>query len=90
MGLMLDDLIANTGYTYDQKIAVINNSRYPDDVKDWALIQFNTIQPRVVEPEPLENVDHFPLIKPWTPPPASEISGGRKVGSNSRRISWTK
>lgn len=90
MGLMLDDLIANTEYTYDQKIAIINNSRYPDDVKDWALIQFNTIQPQVVEPEPPENVDHFPLIDPWTPSSASDISGGRKRGSNSRRISWTK
>ena len=92
MGLMLDDLIANTEYTYDQKIAIINNSRYPDDVKDWALIQFNTIQPRVVEPEPPENIDHFPFIDEWkwTPPSASDVSGGRGRGSASRRISWTK
>jgi two-component sensor histidine kinase len=91
MGLMLDDLIANTDYDYNQKIALINNSRYPEDVKQWAILQLNTIQPQVVEPEPLKNVDHFPLINnPWTPPSASEISGDRRKGSNSRRISWTK
>lgn len=90
MGLMLDDLIANTEYTYDQKIAIINNSRFPDDVKDWALTTFNIIQPRVVEPEPPEKIDPFPLIDPWTPPSASDISGSRIRGSNQRRISWTK
>ena len=90
MGLMLDDLIANTDYDYNQKIALINNSRYPEDVRQWAILQLNTIQPQVVEPEPPENIDHFPFIDPWTPPSASGVSGGRGRGSASRRISWTK
>ena len=90
MALMLDDLIANTDYDYNQKIALINNSRYPEDVRQWAILQLNTIQPQVVEPEPPENIDHFPFIDPWTPPSASEISGDRRRGSASRRISWTK
>jgi hypothetical protein len=86
MATMLDELIANNGYDYNQKAAFINNSRYPDDVKAWAMEQLKITMPQTqVQTPTSSNQKTFPLIT-WTPSKPGDISGSRITGSNSRRI----
>lgn len=86
MATMLDELIANKGYDYNQKAAFINNSRYPDDVKAWAMEQLKITMPQTqVQTPTSSNQKTFPLIT-WTPSKPGDISGSRITGSNSRRI----
>lgn len=88
MAVVLDELIANKGYDYNQKAAFINNSRYPDDVKAWAMEQLKITMPQTqVQTPTSSNQKTFPLIN-WTPSKPEDISGSRIRGSNSRRIAW--
>ena len=89
MATVLDELMSNNGYDYNQKMAFINNSRYPDDVKQWAMTQLQTAMPQSNNQGGSSGyVDPFPLINKSSYTP-TDISGSRaNTGSNSRRIDW--
>ena len=89
MATVLDELMSNNGYDYNQKMAFINNSRYPDDVKQWAMTQLQTAMPQSNNQGGSSGyVDPFPLVT-WTPSKPEDVSGSRaNTGSNSRRIDW--